>query len=1017
MAVMAASLVACAGELGRPLLRAFPPGRSRLAFLVQAVVQDRAGYVYLANSSLFPFYDGTVWQRIALPTEATGIRGFAIGPEGDVYAGGASVIGYSHRDGVTGTFISLADKLPPTRLGCDEIQSVAAVGDTVAFADEEKLLLWRGGRFTVVPYPSPAGSDGARLHVVGDVLYVTAPDRPLCRLEGDRLVTVVDDPLFRQERIVTMERGAEGTLEILSAGKGFFTVRDGQVRPRPVEANRWLAGRTVWRGCRLADGSHAVIFTAPSGDGGMIFDPAGHYLMPLDTSIGSYTSAVRSLYPDAEGGLWLGTEVGVFRIEWPLPLTIFDQVNGLGSGVVHDMVRHDGVLYVATSEGVFRLRTSDAAGHVARFERLLDEPTQALASHPSGVLALVAGRLVQLGPQGFAGVLEVPRDSTVLRSSTRDPDRLWLGTNHGVRSVHLIGRSWREEGALAGLSEAEIVSLTEESDGALWLTDVAGALFRVKWGSGGVPSDPRIERIGVDRDSSEATSRGRIVSHGGHPLLVTEGTPALWRINETNERLEAASAAARLPVATGGGAWTVAEGASTDSAIWLAGTAGIYRLGGDASLQRMSQLVGVAAGSVRRMLREQGPSGDVLWIGGTNGLVRLDLAGRWLAPVPLVTSIVESSVSEGERLPPDHAPVKFAYRAMRFVLGGAVEYQSRLMGGDGNWSSWEPEVERSFSRLPAGAYRFEVRARDADGHVSATATWRFVVKNHWWLTGWAIAGYNLVAVAVLGGLVRLRTRTLRQRAERLEKLVNERTRELAEKNVELTRLHRLEADEKVAARLAEEKARLEVLRYQLNPHFLFNTLASISASLPAGKNATRLMVDRLADFCRLTLHRADDREWTTLGDEMRLLRAYLEIEKSRWADLLTIEFDCESDLDGERLPYFLLLPLVENALKYGRATSPDQVGIRVLARRTSEQGFLIEVANTGEWIEPTAAKTASTLGIGLHNLRERLQRYYPRSHRLTFDHGANWVTVKLHLFRVEGRPGIAQNGAPRSGEI
>src|SRR5207248_7776476 len=102
---------------------------------------------------------------------------------------------------------------------------------------------------------------------------------------------------------------------------------------------------------------------------------------------------------------------------------------------------------------------------------------------------------------------------------------------------------------------------------------------------------------------------------------------------------------------------------------------------------------------------------------------------------------------------------------------------------------------------------------------------------------------------------------------------------------------------------AEEKARLEVLRYQLNPHFLFNTLASISASLPSGRSTARTMVERLAEFCRLTLHRPDDRELTTLGEEMRLLRAYLEIEQSRWGDLLDVTIACDPALDAERLPH------------------------------------------------------------------------------------------------------------------
>jgi LytS/YehU family sensor histidine kinase len=307
--------------------------------------------------------------------------------------------------------------------------------------------------------------------------------------------------------------------------------------------------------------------------------------------------------------------------------------------------------------------------------------------------------------------------------------------------------------------------------------------------------------------------------------------------------------------------------------------------------------------------------------------------------------------------------------------------------------------------LPSGAYRFEVRARDADGVLSAPATLAFVVLAPWWLTPWAWLGYSTAGGALIFAFVRLRTRALRQRAEQLEAVVAQRTRELAHtttelaaQNTELLRLNQLELDEKITARLAEEKARLEVLRYQLNPHFLFNTLASISAALPAGASTPRTMVERLAEFCRLTLHRPDGRDWTTLGEEMQLLRSYLEIERSRWGALLDVEIACDPALDGERLPHFLLLPLVENALKYGRATSPDRVGLRLTASRGDDGALVFTVSNTGEWIEPSAKKTVSTLGIGLENLRERLARHYPRAHRLEFSHTDGWVTVVLRIF-------------------
>ena len=413
-------------------------------------------------------------------------------------------------------------------------------------------------------------------------------------------------------------------------------------------------------------------------------------------------------------------------------------------------------------------------------------------------------------------------------------------------------------------------------------------------------------------------------------------------------------------------------------------------------LARGAELVG-AVGRVTTLYEDSADDGSVLWVGGEKGLVRVEVARAFPPPVPFATLLYTPDVREGDRLAPGSAKLGFNYVALRHQLGAAVTYQTRLLGFDRDWSAWSAERTRVFTTLPPGDYPFEVRARDADGRLSAPASLGFAVRAAWWLTGWAWFAYAAAGAGIVAALVWYRTRALLRRAERLEAIVAARTAELARQNHELIRLNQLELDEKISARLAEEKARLEMLRYQLNPHFLYNTLASISAALPAGRSTARTMVERLADFCRLTLHRADDRDWTTLGGEIQLLRTYLEIEQSRWGDLLDVAIDCDDALTGEQLPHFLLLPLVENALKYGRATSPERVGIRVGAHREADGTLVLEVANTGDWIAPAARKTVSSLGIGLDNLRERLARYYPRSHRLDIAPAGGWVTVTLRI--------------------
>lgn len=208
--------------------------------------------------------------------------------------------------------------------------------------------------------------------------------------------------------------------------------------------------------------------------------------------------------------------------------------------------------------------------------------------------------------------------------------------------------------------------------------------------------------------------------------------------------------------------------------------------------------------------------------------------------------------------------------------------------------------------------------------------------------------------------------------------------------------------ERYEAKLAEETARLEALRYQLNPHFLFNALNSIYGLVLPHSAAAGDLVRRLSDFCRSTLMRPRG-SWQTLADELAMLRSYLDIEQARWRENLVISTDLDPAADAFQIPPFLLLPLVENAIKHGGATSPRVLTLRLSTRREPDGGLTLLVANSGEWQPATAAPRASTApfrastGTGLANLRERLAHAYGPAATLQTEAADGWVTLTLRL--------------------
>jgi two-component system, LytTR family, sensor kinase len=173
-------------------------------------------------------------------------------------------------------------------------------------------------------------------------------------------------------------------------------------------------------------------------------------------------------------------------------------------------------------------------------------------------------------------------------------------------------------------------------------------------------------------------------------------------------------------------------------------------------------------------------------------------------------------------------------------------------------------------------------------------------------------------------------------------------------------------------------AQLAMLRYQLNPHFLFNTLNSIS-TLVLLKQTERAnaMLARLSSFLRYTLANEPTAK-VTLAQEVETLKLYLEIEKMRFEDRLRPHFKIDPETIGARLPSLLLQPLIENAIKY--AVTPNENGADIWLTATREgQAVRIEVADNGDGGGAALAASPST-GVGLANIRDRLAQAYGSAH-------------------------------------
>lgn len=200
-----------------------------------------------------------------------------------------------------------------------------------------------------------------------------------------------------------------------------------------------------------------------------------------------------------------------------------------------------------------------------------------------------------------------------------------------------------------------------------------------------------------------------------------------------------------------------------------------------------------------------------------------------------------------------------------------------------------------------------------------------------------------------------------------------------------------EARKADAEKLSRE-AELYKLRQQLQPHFLFNSLNSISALVKSQPEQARTMIQQLSDFLRGTLKK-EEHQWTTLGDELQHLQLYLDIEKVRFGHRLNTHTQSNEKTNQQRLPLMLLQPIVENAIKFGLYDTTEPVTIHIQAE--SIEGFLVITVQNP--FDPETASPKTGTGFGLASVQRRLYLLFARTDLLTTNTSNNLFTTTIKI--------------------
>jgi two-component system, LytTR family, sensor kinase len=212
--------------------------------------------------------------------------------------------------------------------------------------------------------------------------------------------------------------------------------------------------------------------------------------------------------------------------------------------------------------------------------------------------------------------------------------------------------------------------------------------------------------------------------------------------------------------------------------------------------------------------------------------------------------------------------------------------------------------------------------------------------------------------------------------------------------------YRREEEQKLRVTEQLARAELHALKMQLHPHFLFNTLHSISSLVLEDAPRANQMIARLGDFLRLTLEHSE-RQFVTLKEEIEFARCYLEIEQARFSDRLQIEFDVEPASLTAEVPHLILQPVVENAIQHGIAPRAAGGSVKISAKRAGNN-VRIEIADSGGGGDGIKSATNNVSnngkGVGLSNVRARLKQLYGTNYKFELNNNqSGGLTAVLEI--------------------
>jgi serine phosphatase RsbU (regulator of sigma subunit) len=762
-------------------------------------VQDQRGIMYIGNGNGVMEYDGVNWNLLA-PSNRFPVFSLALDDSGRVFFGSFNEFGYLLPDSLGRLeYKLLSDLLSEDQGEFDEIWETHIIDDKVIFQSFNRIFIWDHDSIEIVYSEEEINSS----FFIRDKLFLSFTDKELSYLNESEILPIKNGKIFSDYLISDMIEISNGNIIIATEKHGFYSLdfegdnpEEADVRKIETKNESLFHSLDIYNLQSL--GSNRISM-GTWGNGVIITDSLFNIVAVIDKNAGLQDDIVQAQFADQTGNLWLALSNGISRIEPLGKITHFSDESGL-DGTVQSIVRFNGRIYVSTNIGLFYMDQEIYNIELSSFSQPKFKPVEGiefecwdLISYNEGddevLLILTNDEIYELTNDHRSEVI-MNDFAFELFQSKRDPKRMYVGLDPGLKSLYRQNGRWIDEGQFEDVYGI-ITDFSEIDASELWVGTEEEGILKINFQDKLLSSAGKYNITHYNQEQGLPGGPFVFSQFKGNSIFATN--KGIFRYDREKELFFADSIFGKQ----------FADGSNWIHRISKDDDYGIYMVTYSEELGDIFEVGYLLEGESGELSWTSKPfsrisedkinviyqeTNDIVWFGGTGGVYRFDqktdkvydesfrayirnvelISGR-----PLFQGAFPDDDGIQSMIQPESWQITLPYQENSVVFNYAAQpsedetfnrYSYFLEGFDDSWSEWTKENEeakKEYTNLHEGSYVFRLKARNIYGIISSESSYEFSIMAPWFRTAWAYIIYVIIAAVVVYLIVIIYTRRLR----------------------------------------------------------------------------------------------------------------------------------------------------------------------------------------------------------------------------------------------------------------